>query len=61
MDCSGGLNRKEVVIFFKAITDDISRTNIERIFKRIDTDNSDDLDFEEFKVRFSFFAYRTKS
>ena len=52
MDCSGGLNRKEVVIFFKAITDDISRTNIERIFKRIDTDNSDDLDFEEFKVRF---------
>ena len=51
MDCSGRLELREVVVFFKAVTDDISKENIERIFNKLDLDISKSLDFDEFQVR----------
>ena len=50
VDRSGNLSLDEIVVFFKAITDDISIENIKNIFQEIDDDNNHNLDFEEFKV-----------
>ena len=50
LDRSGNLSLDEIVVFFKAITDDISIENIKNIFQEIDDDNNHNLDFEEFKV-----------
>ena len=50
-DNSDTLDLNEVVLFFKAITDDISLNNIQRIFYQLDKDGNKVLDFEEFKVR----------
>ena len=55
MDCSGKLELREVVVFFKAVTDDISKENIQRIFNKLDLDISKSLDFVEFQVRNCFF------
>ena len=57
IDESGTLDLKEVVIFFKSITDDIDMENIENIFQRLDEDNSKDLDYHEFKEIFLNFLY----
>ena len=53
-DASGNLDLEEVVCFFKAITDDVSLENIQRIFKQIDEDGNHTLDFDEFKVKYLF-------
>lgn len=50
IDRSGNLTLDEIIVFFKAITDDISLDNIKNIFQEIDVDNSSNLDFDEFKV-----------
>ena len=49
-DKSGNLSLDEIVVFFKAITDDISIGNINNIFQEIDDDKNCFLDFNEFKV-----------
>merc|ERR1712029_1280340 len=49
---SDTLDLNEVVLFFKAITDDISLNNIQRIFYQLDKDGNKVLDFEEFKKLF---------
>ena len=54
-DNSDTLDLNEVVLFFKAITDDISLNNIQRIFYQLDKDGNKVLDFEEFKVRKEFY------
>lgn len=50
-DKSGSLDLNEVVLFFKAITDDISQENVKRVFKKLDGGNQEALDFAKFKVR----------
>ena len=50
VDRSGNLSLDEIVVFFKAITDDISIENIKHIFLEFDDDQNDNLDFDEFKV-----------
>ena len=49
-DNSGCLDLKEVVLFMKALTDDLSEENITAIFDNLDTDQSDSIDFDEFMV-----------
>ena len=49
-DNSGCLDLKEVVLFMKALTDDLSEENITAIFENLDTDQSDSIDFDEFMV-----------
>ena len=49
-DNSGCLDLKEVVLFMKALTDDLSEENITAIFENLDTDMSDSIDFDEFMV-----------
>ena len=49
-DNSGGLDLKEVLLFMKALTDDLSEENITAIFENLDMDQSNTIDFEEFMV-----------
>ena len=49
-DNSGGLDLKEVLLFMKALTDDLSEENITAIFENLDIDLSGTIDFEEFMV-----------
>ena len=44
------LTLHEIVIFFKSITDDLSMENIEDIFKSLDENGDEHLDFQEFKA-----------
>ena len=48
---SDNLSLKEVVLFFKSVTDDLSDDNIEHIFNRLDSNEDKNIDFEEFMVR----------
>ena len=50
-DSSDNLSLKEVVLFFKSVTDDLSDDNIEHIFNRLDSNEDKNIDFEEFMVR----------
>ena len=50
-DCSNNLTLEEVVLFLKSITDDISESNIEKIFHGIDESGDRKVDFDEFKVK----------
>ena len=49
-DNSGCLDLKEVILFMKALTDDLSEENITAIFENLDMDQSNTIDFEEFMV-----------
>ena len=49
-DNSGFLELKEVILFMKALTDDLSEDNITAIFENLDSDKSDSIDFDEFMV-----------
>ena len=49
-DNSGCLDLKEVLLFMKALTDDLSEENITAIFENLDLDQSDSIDFDEFMV-----------
>ena len=49
-DNSGTLELKEVLLFMKALTDDLSEENITAIFQNLDMDQSDSIDFDEFMV-----------
>ena len=49
-DGSGSLDVKEVILFMKALTDDLSEENIASIFENLDEDSSGCIDFEEFMV-----------
>ena len=49
-DNSGCLDLKEVLLFMKALTDDLSEENITAIFQNLDMDQSDSIDFDEFMV-----------
>ena len=49
-DNSGSLDLKEVILFMKALTDDLSEENITMIFENLDMDQSDNIDFDEFMV-----------
>ena len=49
-DSSGNLNLKEVLLFLKSITDDLSDDNIEKIFKKLDSNADKNIDFDEFMV-----------
>ena len=49
-DGSGNLELKEVILFMKALTDDLSEENITTIFENLDSDKSQTIDFDEFMV-----------
>ena len=49
-DKSGTLDRPEVILFMKALSDDLSDTHISMIFDTLDTDGSNTVDIEEFMV-----------
>ena len=49
-DNSGTLTQKEVVLFLKAVTDDISDENIATIFSSLDKDGDKEVDYTEFQV-----------
>lgn len=49
-DGSGSLELKEVILFMKALTDNLSEENITTIFSNLDADNSESIEFEEFMV-----------
>ena len=49
-DNSGGLELHEVLLFMKALTDDLSEENITAIFENLDVDDSNTIDFDEFMV-----------
>ena len=49
-DGSESLSLKEVIIFLKSITDDISDENIEKIFHSLDASGDRAVDFDEFMV-----------
>ena len=51
IDGSNNLSLKEVVLYFKSITDDLSDDNIKRIFDTFDINEDKTLDFDEFKVK----------
>ena len=53
-DGSNTLTLSEVVLFLKSITDDLSESNIEKIFTSIDTSDDKSIDFKEFKVNKHF-------
>ena len=53
-DGSNTLTLSEVVLFLKSITDDLSESNIEKIFTSIDTSDDKSIDFKEFKVNQHF-------
>ena len=50
-DGSGSLDVKEVILFMKALTDDLSEENITSIFQKLDEDQSGCIDFDEFMVK----------
>ena len=50
-DGSNDLNLKEVHLFFKSITDDISDENIDKIFNNLDSNGDESIDFNEFTVK----------
>ena len=56
-DSSDNLSLKEVVLFFKSVTDDLSDDNIEHIFNRLDSNEDKNIDFEEFMVRIILVAH----
>ena len=58
-DNSGCLELKEVILFMKALTDDLSEDNITAIFENLDSDKSASIDFEEFMV--NYYKYALKS
>ena len=49
-DNSGNLERAEVILFMKALSDDLSDEHISMIFDNLDTDGSNTIDLEEFMV-----------
>ena len=49
-DNSGSLERPEVILFMKALSDDLSDEHIAMIFDNLDTDGSNTIDLEEFMV-----------
>jgi len=51
-DNSGALELKEVILFMKALSDDLSEEHITMIFNNLDTDNSQSIDLEEFMILF---------
>ena len=57
LDDDGVLTLEEIVIFFKAITDDLSMDNIADIFQRLDGNGDEELDFQEFKVITDYFNF----
>lgn len=52
-DNSGSLERPEVILFMKALSDDLSDEHIAMIFDNLDTDGSNTIDLEEFMVLFN--------
>ena len=44
----------KVVLFLKSITNDLSESNIEKIFNGIDSSGDMKIDFLEFKVDFNY-------
>ena len=53
MDKDGGgeLELKEVILFMKALSDDLSDEHISMIFNNLDADASGTINFEEFMVK----------
>ena len=53
MDKDGGgeLELKEVILFMKALSDDLSDEHIAMIFNNLDADSSGTINFEEFMVK----------
>ena len=49
-DNSGSLELKEVILFMKALSDDLNEDHITVIFNNLDTDRSDSIDLDEFMV-----------
>ena len=49
-DNSGSLERPEVILFMKALSDDLSDEHIAMIFDNLDTDGSNTIDLDEFMV-----------
>ena len=50
VDGSDTLSLKEVVLYLKSITDNLSEENIENIFSRVDAGQNKTIDLIEFKV-----------
>ena len=53
-DNSGSLERPEVILFMKALSDDLSDEHISMIFDNLDSDGSNTIDIEEFMVKTKF-------
>ena len=56
-DNSGCLDLKEVILFMKALTDDLSEENITMIFDSLDMDSSNSIDFDEFMKLFEQISF----
>ena len=50
-DNSGSLERPEVILFMKALSDDLSDEHISMIFDNLDSDGSNTIDIDEFMVK----------
>ena len=50
-DNSGSLELKEVILFMKALSDDLSDEHIAMIFNNLDNDGSQSIDLDEFMVK----------
>ena len=53
-DNSGSLELKEVILFMKALSDDLNDDHITIIFQNLDADDSGTIDLDEFMVNNSF-------
>ena len=49
-DNSGSLDKPEVILFMKALSDDLSDEHISMIFDNLDGDSSNTIDLDEFMV-----------
>ena len=49
-DSSGSLDKPEVILFMKALSDDLSDEHISMIFDNLDGDSSNTIDLDEFMV-----------
>ena len=60
-DSSDNVSLKEVVFFFKAISNDLSDESIENVFNRLDIIMDKKIDFETFKVSICIGGFSNKS